>query len=310
MSKAARVLVTGAGGALGGHAARLLAERGAEVYGTRRQPRSPGTIAPQGVHWLTCDLSKPDEARAAVEASRPAQVLHTVGLSGTSDFGALIEANVIALTNLVHALGDSAIQRLVVMGSAAEYATAGGRDPIREDDPLAPSNDYGLTKLFQFEISRKAYRAGLPVVYARPFNLIGPGVSCVTALGDITSRIVQLIRLGGGELEVGDLDRWRDYLDVRDAAAGCVVLLQDGEPGGVYNLCSGVPTLMSEVVDQLLSMTGDNVRLRRIEREESERFVVGDPTRLRTLGWSPAYDVSTSLRDGLQAMLAAGGADK
>ncbi len=247
MSSAARVLVTGAGGALGGHAARMLVERGAEVYGTRRRPPSAGQVAPAGVHWVTCDLSKPGDVRAAVEASRPAQVVHTVGVSGTPNFGALIA---------------------------------------------------------------KAFGAGLPVVYARPFNLIGPGVSCATALGDITSRMAQLIRQGGGVLDVGDLDRWRDYLDVRDAAAACVVLVQDGEPGGVYNLCSGVATLMSDVVDQLLSMSGDKLRLRRVEREESVKFLVGDSTRLRTLGWSPAYDLRTSLRDGLQALLVAGGADQ
>ena len=310
MSSAARVLVTGAGGALGGHAARMLVERGAEVYGTRRRPPSAGQVAPVGVHWVTCDLSKPGDVRAAVEASRPAQVVHTVGVSGTRDFGALIGANVIAFANLVQALGDAPIQRLVVLGSAAEYATAGGMEPIREDHPLAPSNDYGLTKLFQFELSRKAFGAGLPVVYARPFNLIGPGVSCATALGDITSRMAQLIRKGGGVLDVGDLERWRDYLDVRDAAAACVVLVQDGEPGGVYNLCSGVATLMSDVVDQLLSMSGDKLQLRRVEREESVKFLVGDSTRLRTLGWSPAYDLRTSLRDGLQALLVAGGADQ
>src|SRR5437868_13034787 len=118
-----------------------------------------------GVHWLRCDLGNRDDLRAAVAESRPAVVLHAAGFAGTSNLRELVDANVITLANLLEALHATDLERLVVVGSAAEYAPAAGRELIRKDDPLEPSNRYGLSKLFQFELSRLALRQGTPVVY-------------------------------------------------------------------------------------------------------------------------------------------------
>jgi GDP-4-dehydro-6-deoxy-D-mannose reductase len=295
-----RVLVTGAGGQLGGHAARLLAASGKEVYGTARRLTTAAGEQPE-IHWLACDFNRPDEVRAAVAASNPSVVLHTVGLGGTADMTALVAANVTALAHLIEALDGVPIRSLLVIGSSAEYAASGDREAMREDHPLGPTGPYGLSKRLQFEVAQKALEDGLPIVYGRPFNLIGPGVSCTTAVGDISQRLAASMQKGGpGVLEVGDLDKWRDYLDVRDAASACVMLLESAAPGAVYNICSGVPVLLSEVVDRLLALAGRQVSLRRVERGPSQSYVVGDPSRLRRLGWSPQYGLDTSLRDGLE----------
>lgn len=300
MSGDVRVLVTGAGGQLGGHAARLLAGGGKEVYGTVRRPAS-GTREADRIHWLTCDFTKPDEVRAAVAASKPSLVLHTVGLGGTAETSSLLEANVTALSHLIDALEGVPLRSLLVIGSSAEYAGSSGREPIREDHRLGPASPYGLSKLVQFETAQKASVDGLPIAYGRPFNLIGPGVSCATAVGDISKRLAEAMKKGGDQvLEVGDLDMWRDYLDVRDAAAACVLLLERAAPGDVFNICSGVPVLLSDVVDKLLALAGGHVLLRSVERVPSQSYVVGDPSKLRGLGWSPKYELDTSLRDGLE----------
>lgn len=297
MSPEVRALVTGAGGQLGGQTARLLAESGMEVYGTVRT-QSTGSL-PAGIRWLTCDFTRRDEVKAAVAASQPSLVLHAVGLGGTSDIAALTAANVTALAHLIDALAGAHVTKLLVIGSSAEYAPSDGREAIRESHPLGPASPYGISKLQQFELAQKALESGMPIVYARPFNLIGPGVSSTTAVGDITERLAGAMRKGGPQvLEVGDLDKRRDYLDVRDAAAACAVLLERAAPG-VYNLCSGVPVLLSEVVDKLLALAGGRVSLRRVDRGDSQGYVVGDSSRLRGLGWTPRFDLDTSLRDGL-----------
>ena len=302
MKTGGRVLVTGAAGHLGGYAARLLAAAGHEVYGTTRGELPAGLGQPTDLQWLSCDLTRPNEVRAAVKAAAPALVMHAVGLAGDNDLGALLEANVISTANLIEALGGAPIDRLLVIGSAAEYGASDGREPIREDHVLGPTTRYGLSKLYQFELSQMALRSGMPVVYARPFNLVGPGISYATAVGDISKRLAELMQGGGsGVLEVGDLERWRDYLDARDAAAACRILLESAPPGGVYNVCSGVPVRLADVVERLLSLAGKEVRLHRVEGKPSVSFQVGDSSRLRSLGWSPAYDLEASLRDGLHA---------
>jgi nucleoside-diphosphate-sugar epimerase len=304
MNAPLRVLVTGAGGALGSQTASLLAGAGASVYGTYRSG-SAGPPPDPEVHALYCDLRNREEVRQAVEAAQRPAIVHTAGLAGTNDLKALVEVNAIALANLLDALGGASVQRLLVIGSGAEYAAPTDRRPIDEGHPLGPSTNYGLSKQFQFEISRRAVRGGVPVIYARPFNLIGSGISCATAVGDLSQRLAGLLR-GTGEmlLDVGDLDRWRDYLDVRDAASACARLIEAGEPGGVYNICSGEAVLLSDVVDRLIALSGQPVKLRRIVREEStSRFVIGDSSRLRAIDWAPAHALDESLQAGLDGFL-------
>jgi GDP-4-dehydro-6-deoxy-D-mannose reductase len=306
MTGASRVLVTGARGALGGNAARLLAESGAEVYAVVRPGSTPRDDLPDRVRWIECDLRDEDQVRAALTEAKPSAVLHTAGIAGTSDLGALFQANVLALANVIEAVDRAAVERILVIGSAAEYVPTEGREPLREDHALGPSNRYGLSKLFQFELCRQQVRAGMPIVYARLFNMIGPGVSGATAVGDITRRLAAVIEKSDSDvLEVGDLNRWRDYTDVRDAAAACVTLLREGRPGDVYNVCTGVPVALSDVVERLVSMAGRAIRLRRVERDASAGFQVGDPSRMRELGWTPTYDLDTSLRNGLESELRA-----
>lgn len=301
MSAAERVLVTGAGGHLGGHAAHLLARSGKHVYGTVRGSIPAAADKQTGIRWLSCDFSKPDEVRAAVKASNPSLVLHTVGLAGVADMSALIAANVTALEYLVGSLANAPLDCLLVIGSGAEYSPGRDREPIREDHPLGPSSPYGLSKLHQFEIAQRAAEGGLPVAYGRPFNLIGPGVSCVTAVGDISKRVAEAMQGQGRRvIDVGDLNRWRDYLDVRDAATACELLLESASPGDAYNICSGVPVLMSEVVDRLLALADDGLAVQTVELSPSPDYVVGDSSKLRGLGWAPEYELDTSLRDGLQ----------
>lgn len=303
MTAGNRVLVTGAGGNLGGHVARLLAADGYQVYATSRKEPSSGVQDPD-LHWVTCDLSVPNEVRAAVKSSQPSLVMHAVGLAGDADLKALVEANVISTANLFEALDGWHVDRLLVVGSGAEYGASDKRELTREDHPLAPASRYGLSKLFQYELSRMALKAGVPIVYARPFNLIGPGVSCATAVGDISKRLAEAMQGGDtATLEVGDLDRWRDYLDVRDAAAACRILLESAQVGGVYNVCSGVPVLLADVVDTLLSFAGREIRLHRVGGKPSMKFQVGDPSKLRALGWSATYDLKTSLQNGLHGYL-------
>jgi len=303
VSAGERVLVTGARGALGHHVARLLVDRGADVYGTRRSSLKSGPSEPP-VRWLQCDLRHMGDVRAAVRESKPSRVVHAAGLAGAADLAALVEANVTALANLLAALSETKLERLVIIGSAAEYATTDSRESIREDHALAPSNEYGLSKLFQYELGRLAFRRGTPVVYARPFNVVGPGAPPATAVGDISRRLARLVHDGGsGALQVGDLNKWRDYVDVRDVANACVILLQRAAPGSTFNVCSGVPIRLAEVVEMLLAIAGKHIALHHVEHSDSVNFQVGDASGIRVLGWVPEYDLETSLRDGFTSEL-------
>jgi GDP-4-dehydro-6-deoxy-D-mannose reductase len=99
-------------------------------------------------------------------------------------------------------------------------------------------------------------------------------------------------------LLVGNLEAVRDFLDVADAVRALWLLVEKGEPGGVYNVCSGMGTKVRSVLEMFLAMASrpipveqDAGRLRPVDKP----FVVGDNSRLRSLGWAPQVALEQSL---------------
>ncbi|MCB0962834.1 MAG: NAD-dependent epimerase/dehydratase family protein, partial [Acidimicrobiales bacterium] len=97
---------------------------------------------------------------------------------------------------------------------------------------------------------------GLPVLRVRAFNHLGPGQTDKFVAPALASRIARAELEGspadGGEvvLPVGDLSARRDFTDVRDVVRAYRLLMRDGEPGEVYNVCSGVDLAVQDLADQ------------------------------------------------------------
>jgi GDP-4-dehydro-6-deoxy-D-mannose reductase len=102
-------------------------------------------------------------------------------------------------------------------------------------------------------------------------------------------------------MHVGNLDAQRDFLDVRDVVAAYVLLLANGRAGEVYNICSGRPVAIREVLRQLITIARVPVEVRDDpERMRSSDLPIlsGDATKLRAeTGWEPHYSLAASLRD-------------
>jgi GDP-4-dehydro-6-deoxy-D-mannose reductase len=188
--------------------------------------------------------------------------------------------------------------RIVAIGSSAEYGRS-DQTPIHEDRPLRPVTEYGLTKVFGYQLSQFAVEQGARVVYARPFNLTGPGVSATNALSEFARRIASIARKEAPPLlSVGNLDVWRDFTDVRDAARACVLLLS-APPGGVYNICSGQATNLADAVQVLIRASGIPIKVASGGGVEAIPFQVGNPSKLHSLGWRPQVTLEASLSDSL-----------
>jgi GDP-4-dehydro-6-deoxy-D-mannose reductase len=113
------------------------------------------------------------------------------------------------------------------------------------------------------------------------------------------------MRRGGAEpvLRVGNLNVRRDFLDVRDVVHAYLTLMESGEERAVYNVCSGEDRSLLAIVEQLVRLSGTGARI----EEDPERFrpadipvLVGDPSRLRSLGWEPRIPLDRSLGDVLE----------
>jgi GDP-4-dehydro-6-deoxy-D-mannose reductase len=195
--------------------------------------------------------------------------------------------------------------RLLLVSSAEVYGgIPAAEQPIRESHPIRPLTPYGASKgsaeicALQF-----AEMGAVDAVIARSFNHIGPGQDARFVLPSFARQLVRM-RQGGAEpvLRVGNLDVRRDFLDVRDVVQAYLAIMERGESGVVYNVCSGEDRSLRAIVEQLVRLSGTGARI----EEDPERFrpadipvLIGDPSRLRALGWEPRISLDCSLRDVL-----------
>ncbi len=302
-------LVTGAGGFVGPWLVPQLEAAGHRVVGVEK----PGLAVPDlGIEWLEVELTDPQETRRAIARVHPACVVHLAALSNPSEARELpleaLRANYLAVDGLLEALAAEAPQaRLLYVGTGEIYGL-GSRHagPVDEGVRTAPPGTYSATKAAAEQRTQLAAARGLDVVCVRPFNHTGPGRQPSFAEAAFARQIALIER---GELRpplrVGNLESVRDFSDVRDVVRAYVLLLERGDGGAVYNECSGRGRSMREVLDVLLSWSSaepdvevDPALFRPTAVDACA--LVGDPGRLRALGWRAAHSFEETLRDVLE----------
>jgi GDP-4-dehydro-6-deoxy-D-mannose reductase len=284
-----RAIVTGADGFLGRHLVQELERRGVAVTALARRKR-PG--APASMH--PADWSA--NIRQIIEATAPEVIFQLAGrVSGTP--AELEQANLGTTRQVMTALRAlGAAPLLVCCGSAAEYGAAiSDGTPVDETALCVPASLYGAMKLAQTNaVLEFSAATGVPVLVARIFNAIGPGMPAHLALGDFVQQLVRLPP--AGMLLVGNLGVSRDFADVADIAGALASLAQNPEARGVVNICSGRPTRLQTLVDRLIAHSGRSVSIQPVAermRPGELGVIVGSTARLGALGATlppPAFD--------------------
>ena len=297
-----RCLVTGASGFVGPHLRALLLAGGHDVWTTDR------TDAGHEQH-LRCELLDAAAVRDVLAAARPEWIFHLAGLSSVAySFthpGEVLHVNLVGACNVFEAMrAVTPRARILVVGSAEEYgAVDAARQPIHEDEPFRPASPYAVSKAAQ-ELLAQQYAAshGLDVVLARSFNHSGPGQSDRFVLPGF-ARQIAMVEQGRQEplLLVGNLDVWRDFLDVRDVVRAYAHLLAHGDSRTAYNVCRGEAARVGDLLDGLVRRARVTLRT----EVDPERWrpsdlpvLRGDPGRLRSrTGWAPELTLDQTLDD-------------
>jgi nucleoside-diphosphate-sugar epimerase len=289
------VLITGAAGFTGRHVAAELLGAGYEVHGLVHP--GGGTAAVEDVELHRADLLDRDGLRSVVTALNPDAVLHLAAISFVAhgDADELYRANVVGTRNLLESLTEAPRQpRIVALASSANVYGNATVEPIHEDVPPNPVNDYAVSKL-AMEYMAKLWADRLPIAITRPFNYTGAGQDARFLI----PKIVDHFRRGERKIELGNTEVWRDFGDVRTVARYYRRLVQVAPAGSTLNLCSGVAHSLSEVLDMMASIAGY-----RIEVETNPAFVranevvrlVGSRRRLvDTLGAEPVIPFRETL---------------
>ena len=306
-----RILVTGANGFVGQILCKTLQNAGHHVIALVGQNSATPSHADQVLH---CDIRDAQPLEQAIASAAPTHVVHLAAITHVpTSFKEPLQTwqtNVMGSVNLLQAVQRNAPQAFVLFVSSSEVYGASFKQgvPLPEDTLCQPMNPYAASKLAAEAAFQEYFRQGMAGVIVRPFNHIGVGQSpdFVTAS---FARQIALIEAGKQEptLKVGNLEASRDFLDVNDVCDAYVRLLQlsehEGEYPRCYNICSGQPRQIRNILDELLGMSQVSIS------------VVQDPERMRpsdiptatgntqamrdTTGWQPA----TSLHSTLEQLL-------
>jgi GDP-4-dehydro-6-deoxy-D-mannose reductase len=293
-----KVAVTGARGFVGPHLVDHLVACGDDVLPLDRHgPDSFDVTDPVAVHERLSD-------------ARPDVVYHLAALSHVGESwkspAASFRVNAEGTLNVLRTCTDLKTERVIVVLSSEEYGRVAEADlPLTEDSPLRPVTPYGAAKAAADLLALQSFLGdGLGAIRVRPFSHTGPGQSARFVVPALAARIARAERDEIEQIPVGSLDAVRDLTDVRDVVRAYRLVAERGEPGAVYNVCSGTGVSVQEIADRLLARATRSIRLVTdpdlVRPVEVPRLVGSNALLREATGWTPQIPLEQTLLDVLQ----------
>lgn len=291
-----RVLITGSEGFTGKYLVTEMEQHGWEVWRT-------GTSAlSEAKRYRKSNLSDTESLKRLIHESRPDVVMHLAAVSfvGHGNPDNLYQVNLIGTRNLLAALSESPHPlSCVLLASSANIYGNSEAEILDESIPAAPANDYAVSKL-AMEYMAHLWAGKLPMVFVRPFNYTGSGQSA----SFVIPKIIQHFQAREKVIELGNLDVWRDYSDVRSVVNAYRRLVEACPIGQTVNVCSGGSYSLREVLSMAQSISGHQIQVEvnpDFVRENEVKKLMGSPEKLRGIigDWK-----SISFENTLEWMLA------
>jgi len=274
-----RALVTGLSGFTGHYMAGELQAAGYEVFGL-------GQAEPGDDHHYSVDLRDKDTVARIVNDIRPDLVVHLAAIAFVAhgDVSDIYSSNIVGSRNLLAALAacPSSPAKVLLASSANIYGNADVA-VLDENCPASPENDYAVSK-YAMELMSRHWADALPIVIARPFNYTGVGQSPSFLL----PKLVDHFARREPRVELGNIDVYRDFSDVRTVADAYARLLLKGKPGQAYNLCSGRAHSIQDVLTMLADLAGYSIDVQVnpafVRANEVKRLVGSNQRLVSTIG--------------------------
>jgi len=310
-----RVLVVGGAGYIGSHAVRECRRAGLEpVVFDNLSTGNRESV--EGVELIEGDLLDPRALRSTFENDAFDAVFHFAASASVPESvpkpALYYHNNVAGSLNLVHAMLEAGVERLIFSSTAATYGDP-VEVPIPETHPTRPVNPYGASKLLvERMLTDISEKHPLRYIALRYFNAAGADLS-----GDIgefhreESHLIPLVfhtalgkrelfKIFGNDYETPDGSCIRDFVHVTDIARAHLLALEilDEHPNQAINLGSSTGYSVREVIDESRRIVGDlPIRVEEAPRREGDPPVlVASNTRAReVLGWEPQLSELTTI---------------
>jgi len=291
------VLVTGAGGFIGGHVVERLVNDGARVralcrYNSRNERGTLDWLAPEVTADVEVILGELRDVESVSDAVAGMDVVIHLGAQIAIPYSYVnprdfIEVNVLGTLNVAEAARRHGVARVVHTSTSEVYGSA-QTVPMTETHPLEPQSPYAASKLAADKLIDSYHRSfDLPACVVRPFNTYGPRQSARAIIPTIISQA-----LAGSTLRLGSLTPRRDLTFAADTAAGFVAAATaEGAVGRTIQLGANhdvsvgdLVRLVGEVLGRELTVETDPRRVRP-EASEVVRLISGPFLAEEVLGW-------------------------
>jgi len=304
------ILITGISGFVGSRMARVLLDRGANVYGLLRR-RADGKVPHNmlrlglgnEVRLIEGDLESIASIGHAITASEPDVIFHLAAQSFVPrsfiDPNETMLCNCWGTSNLLEAIRIKDVKPVVVFaGSSEEYGLVLSSDeqyrramerygtifplpermpevPIAETNPLRPMSPYAVSKVYGDHLMRNYwYSYGIPTVISRAFNHEGAGRGNMFVTSVATNQVMKLKFGESDTITIGNVNAFRDWSHVDDVIEGYLLLAEKGKYGDVYN--QGSMRTNSVMSYLLMSLEEAGYPVSKIETFKGEK-VITDP---------------------------------
>ncbi|MBP3296472.1 MAG: GDP-mannose 4,6-dehydratase, partial [Lachnospiraceae bacterium] len=262
------------------------------------------------IRFSVIDLMDKEALKSAFATFRPDYCLHLAAFSSVAYSwkypSESFTNNSNIFLNLIDAIRETdASCRVLSVGSSEEYGNVSRSElPLKESQRVNPVSPYAVARVSQELMSKvyvKAY--GMNVIMTRSFNHIGPRQDDRFVIPSFIKRIIDIKKSGKdeGEIETGDTSIIRDFVDVRDVVRAYYMLLENGTPGEIYNICSGNAYRLADIIDGIAAQVGVKVTTKvnpEFVRPDDNKEIVGSAYKIESeLGWKPVIDIKDTLRD-------------
>lgn len=300
-----RVLITGANGQDGMYLVQRLAAEGHDVHGMCHSTAGAVRLITDvpGVTAHTCDLNDPSGIVDLIDAVRPTVIFNLAGNTSVArswDFPAetadVLGVGPVRLLQAAWVLGERSGQTVrFVQASSAEIFGDATDVPQTEHTLRDPVTPYGAAKSFAHEMINVYRKRGMFASSAILYNHESP-TRPESFVARKISREVARISLGlSDHVVLGNIDVYRDWGYAPDYV-DALVRISRADTADDFIVATGVAHSVRDFVETAFAHIGVTDSSRHVVidpafyRPADPKELVGDPSRLKALGWAPSVD--------------------
>ncbi|MBI4010643.1 MAG: GDP-mannose 4,6-dehydratase [Candidatus Aenigmarchaeota archaeon] len=296
--KGKSVLVTGANGFTGSNLCRALLEEGANVKAfvkrgglllNLNEIKSELSITIGDVTDLTSLIKAMDGVDYVFHSAAVVPVVEAREVPANT-----LQVNIMGTFNVAWVAMRSNVKRMLHISTCHIYGNQPeDKLPLKEDTTPNPADIYSSSKYAAELVIKPLIAQGFDIVISRAFNKYGPGQRGDFFIPKVVSQVLR-----GIAPKLGNPNPTRDYSYVMDIVKGYMAIVEKGEKGEMYHLCSGVETRIGDFCNEIIEACGSNVKpVWESTRSQDISRSYGDCSKaIKELGWKP----KTSLKDGLR----------